>query len=311
MKRSALTTLVGLALAASTLAGTACSDGTTTDTQKAHLEKVKAALYVTPSPVDFGEVPMGDTKDVKVYLKIDMIGNDEYLQFSDVTQSGGLVKVSFPTEGADCEDGTGLGRYYFSCSAIFTLDLTKATARSSGSGTIRLQADLVKNPTFLGSFYVDVPYTWGTPTGTTTTIATTVAPTTAAPTTAAPTTAAPTTVAATTPAGQPSISVSPSGYNFGSVPYSSAAHNFVVTNTGSGTLSFTSFRYAVGGQFFYTIGNSCQGASLRAGQSCTVSIQVSSGGPDISPPPGSHADTMNIVSNGGNASISLSYTTPG
>jgi hypothetical protein len=38
---------------------------------------------------------------------------------------------------------------------------------------------------------------------------------------------------------------------------------------------------------------------------------VSSGGPDISPPPGSHADTMNIVSNGGNASISLSYTTPG
>jgi len=123
-------------------------------------------------------------------------------------------------------------------------------------------------------------------------------------------TAAPTTVPATTPAAPPAIVVSPSEYDFGSVLYSTAPHDFVVTNTGGGTLRFTSFS-AFRDRFFYTIRNTCQGAELSAGQSCFVSIQVSSGGPDISPPPGDHADTMNIVSNGGNASISLRFTTPG
>jgi hypothetical protein len=116
-------------------------------------------------------------------------------------------------------------------------------------------------------------------------------------------------VPVTTPA--PAIAVSPSEYDFGSVLYRTAARDFVVTNTGGGTLRFTSFRFALGDQFFYTSRNTCQGADLAAGQTCIVSIEVSSGGPDISPPPGDHADTMNIESNGGNASISLRFTTPG
>jgi hypothetical protein len=236
---------------------------------------------------------------------------------------------------------------YLSCE--FRVGFTRSSAEegSSGVGTIKLKAKLFTNlnRVLLGDFPIDVPYEWGAPAQTTvpktvpiTTTETTIAKVNTTKTTTVPTnttnplsntttvpfnttnplpntstvassTAAPTTVPVTTPA--PAIAVSPSEYDFGSVLYRTAARDFVVTNTGGGTLRFTSFRFALGDQFFYTSRNTCQGADLAAGQTCIVSIEVSSGGPDISPPPGDHADTMNIESNGGNASISLRFTTPG
>jgi hypothetical protein len=291
---------------------------------------------------------MGSTKDVIVYLKLDeLIGNSEYLQIRNRTSSSGPVTVKFSRKddkgkSVDCEYGK-FGNLYQICQMIFTLNLEATGARSAGEGTIRLEAQLWRDPVELGNFEIEVPYKWGAPvamteTSTTTIVSniaslttiastdkspslttivsntaaiTTVPATTPSLTTIVSSTAAPTTVPATSPAATPAIVVSPSEYDFGSVPYRTAPHNFVVTNTGGGTLRFTSFRFALGDQFFYTTSNNCQGAELAAGQSCTVSIEVSSGGPDISPPPGDHADSLNIVSNGGNASISLRYTTPG
>jgi len=324
-----------------------------TQTRNDYIAAIKATINVSPTPVVFGEVPIGTTKEITVYLKTDRIGNAEYLQFKDRTPSGGPVAVTFSkvldkTYG-DCE-GTTFGKDHFSCKLIFTLNLRAAGASSSGVGKIKLEAELWKNPVQLGSFFIEVPYEWGAlaqttvaetvPINTTeTTIAkvnttkTTTVPinttnpltnTTSVPinTTSVPinttnplpntsTVVSSTAVPTTAPSAPPAIAVSPSEYNFGSVPYRTAPHDFVVTNTGGGTLRFTSFRFALGDQFFYTIRNTCEGAELAAGQSCSVSIEVSSGGPDISPPPGDHADTMNIVSNGGNASISLRFTTPG
>jgi hypothetical protein len=193
------------------------------------------------------------------------------------------------------------------------------------------------NPeTEIGHFYFEVPYEWGGPVQTTVpetvainttipvpinTTETTIAKVNTTKTTSVPinttnsspntsTLASSTAAPTTAPSAPPAIAVSPSEYDFGSVPYRTAPHDFVVTNTGGGILRFTSFS-TFRDQFFYTIRNTCQGAELAAGQTCIVSIEVSSGGPDISPPPGDHADTMNIVSNGGNASISLRFTTPG
>ena len=313
-----------------------------------HIAAIKATINVSPTPVVFGEVTQGTTKEITVYLKTDKIGNDEYLQFKDRTPSGGPVAVTFSKvldkNYGDC-GGTTFGKDHFSCKLIFTLDHRATGASSSGVGKIKLEAELWKNPVQLGNFFIEVPYEWGAlaqttvaetvPINTTeTTISkvnttkTTTVPinttnplpnTTSVPinttnplpntSTVASSTAAPTTVPVTTPA--PAIAVSPSEYDFGSVLYRTAARDFVVTNTGGGTLRFTSFRFALGDQFFYTSRNTCQGADLAAGQTCIVSIEVSSGGPDISPPPGDHADTMNIESNGGNASISLRFTTPG
>ena len=299
-----------------------------------HIAAIKATINVSPTPVVFGEVTQGTTKEITVYLKTDKIGNDEYLQFKDRTPSGGPVAVTFSKvldkNYGDC-GGTTFGKDHFSCKLIFTLDHRATGASSSGVGKIKLEAELWKNPVQLGNFFIEVPYEWGAlaqttvaetvPINTTettiskvnTTKTTTVPINTTNPlpntSTVASSTAAPTTVPVTTPA--PAIAVSPSEYDFGSVLYRTAARDFVVTNTGGGTLRFTSFRFALGDQFFYTSRNTCQGADLAAGQTCIVSIEVSSGGPDISPPPGDHADTMNIESNGGNASISLRFTTPG
>ena len=347
----------------------ACSQPVTTDTQANHLVAVADTIDVSPSPVLFGEVPMGTTKEVSVYLKTVEIGNFEYLRITNTTSSGGLVTVKFykqleQGDSVDCEAGE-FGRKYLSCKMIFTLNLNDAGARSEGVGTITLEAQLWSGPVVLGNFLIEVPYKWGAPVAPTDTSPslTTIVSSTAAPTTVPATspslttivsntsssttiastdtspslttivsntaalttvpdtspslttivssTAAPTTVPATSPAATPAIAVSPSEYDFGSVPYRTAPRDFVVTNSGGGTLRFTSFRFVLGDQFFYTIRNTCQGADLAAGQSCIVSIEVSSGGPDISPPPGDHADTMNIVSNGGTTSISLRYTTPG
>ena len=338
-----------LASLISPLSLAACSQPVTTDTQANHLAAIADTIYVSPSPVLFGEVPMGTTKEVSVYLKTVEIGNFEYLNITNTTSSGGLVTVKFSKQfeqgdSVDCEAGE-FGRKYFSCKMIFTLNLNDAGARSEGVGTITLEAQLWSGPVVLGNFEIAVPYEWGAPvaptdtspslttivsnTSSSTTIAstdtspslTTIVSNTAALTTVPDTspslttivssTAAPTTVPATSPAATPAIAVSPSEYDFGSVPYRTAPRDFVVTNSGGGTLRFTSFRFVLGDQFFYTIRNTCQGADLAAGQSCIVSIEVSSGGPDISPPPGDHADTMNIVSNGGTTSISLRYTTPG
>jgi hypothetical protein len=308
-----------------------------TDTQGKHLEDVKATLTVSPSPVRFGEVPIGTIKYVTLRLELSReIGNDEYLKIESRDRVGLDPVVELGAEfKIICRDEKFGKPGYLSCE--FRVGFTRYSAEegSSGVGTIKLKAKLFTNinRVHLGDFPIDVPYEWGAPAQTTvpetvpinTTVTTTAKVNTTRttiatvntlnplpdPSTAVSSTAAPTTVPVSTPAATPAISISPSEYDFGSVPYRSAARDFVVTNTGSGTLRFTSFRFALGDQFFYTSRNSCQGAELAAGQSCTVSIEVSSGGPDISPPPGDHADTMNIVSNGGNASISLSYTTPG
>jgi hypothetical protein len=120
-------------------------------------------------------------------------------------------------------------------------------------------------------------------------------------------------VATTAPAptGTPALAASPLAHNYGSVQYNAAMFPFTVTNTGGGLLHFSSFRLAAGNtQFFYIGGNSCQGASLAAGQSCVISVGIGATSGDSSPAPGGHADTLTIVSNGGTAAISLSYTTP-
>jgi hypothetical protein len=326
----------------------ACSsDATTeTETQADHLAAIKATINVSPSPVLFGEVPIGTIKYVTMRLELSReIGNGEYLKIASRDRVEGDPVVELGKEfNIICTDEK-FGRFNLSCEFRVGFNRYSAAQGSGGVGTIKLMATLFTeiNRVVLGSFPIDVPYEWGVPTNTTvpetvpinttvpetvpinTTVTTTAKVNTTRttiatvntlnplpdPSTAVSSTAAPTTVPVTRPAATPAISISPSEYDFGSVPYRSAARDFVVTNTGSGTLRFTSFRFALGDQFFYTSRNSCQGAELAAGQSCTVSIEVSSGGPDISPPPGDHADTMNIVSNGGNASISLRFTTPG
>ncbi|CAB4362408.1 unannotated protein [freshwater metagenome] len=110
----------------------------------------------------------------------------------------------------------------------------------------------------------------------------------------------------TTAAAAPTLAVSPSSHDFGtpdpSVPSDSAVFN--ITNTGSGSLSFSSLDYSGAHQYFFAPAVDCQGKTLVSGQSCTVSLSVYTAGPV---PTGVYTASYVIVSNGGTRTITVSF----
>ena len=301
MKRSALTTLVAVGLAAATLVSTACATIAPVLTQSViddATSAVHTSLQISPNPIDFGL----STTTIDVQLRLSSSIQDG---FSIESLESVPTNAALSTDVGTCKPDSVLADVGSSCTLRVGLDRSVSGTPTSGTGTLRATMRVRTDKNFL--MIVDIPYTWGNDSS----APTTSVATTDAPTTAAPTTEAPTTVAATTPPTPPAISVSPTAHNFGSVQDNAAMVPFTVTNTGGGSLRFASFRLGTGNaEFFYVGGNSCQGASLAAGQSCVISVGVGAITSDTSPGPGGHADTLTIKSNGGDATISLSYTTP-
>jgi len=289
------------------LLGVACSNNRT-DTQQSYLEELATKIFFAPNPVSVTDAKLGSLVSTAITVSTT---SDSVLDLSDFRATPAeYASVSVDSCGADYLESDD------PCTMYLVLNLLAAGAPTSGSGVISLSVTDVGGAVDIGPITVELPFSWtATPTTTTTTASTTTVAntsTTTEPSTTA-TDATTSSVATTAPvqSGPPAISVSPSSSNFGSVTYNAAARAFVITNTGGGRLQFSSFGFADGSQFFYVGSNSCQGASLTTGKSCTVKIGVGATTGDSSPPPGPHADTFNIASNGGSAAISLSYTTPG
>src|SRR6185369_16826631 len=108
----------------------------------------------------------------------------------------------------------------------------------------------------------------------------------------------------------PTLSLTASSLVFGSVNVgASASQSLVVSNAGGGTLTLASLSIPSGSPFqgggsgdFVRGGTCIAGTALAAGQTCTVSVVFSPAAA------GAKASTLNIVSNGGNASVALTGT---
>lgn len=73
-------------------------------------------------------------------------------------------------------------------------------------------------------------------------------------------------------AAGPAFSVAPTSYNFGSLTVNqSAATTFVVTNAGTGSLTFSAVTIS-GNAFFTKTSDTCNGQSIAAGATCNVQV---------------------------------------
>ena len=97
-------------------------------------------------------------------------------------------------------------------------------------------------------------------------------------------------------AGGPTVTVSPTSFDFGNVYQgTSKSHGVTLKNTGSSTLQISSISVAAGSgsdATDFTRQSNC-GSSLGAGKSCTITVTFSA-----DDHPGSHLATLNITDNG-------------
>jgi hypothetical protein len=107
-----------------------------------------------------------------------------------------------------------------------------------------------------------------------------------------------------TSAATPHLTVTPSSHGFGTVNTgsSSAPFSFTVTNDGTGTLSLTSETLTGGDSSQFGIDSNTCGASLGAGNSCTVAVKFS---PTTG---GAKSATLHVVSTANNADATLTGT---
>ena len=287
MKRSLLG-FVGL-LAFGVLGTTSCSQS-------------ERSLSATPERYDFGTISPGESKSTVITYT----GRDRGLAPVITLQQNGsdLTLVEQPCSHVELGEG---------CDITVTLQLAADSTEPVGDVAaflvIQLNDEIVNVKLTYTVAGADAPSVTD-PTTTASPSTSAAATSTIAPTTVAEPTTAPAVTTATTAAGPPALSVSTSALEFGSVQYNAAARKVTVTNTGGGTLRFTSFHLAKGTEFLYVGSNSCQGASLSAGRTCSISIGVGATSGDTSPPPGDHSDSLTIASNAGNAVIALHFTTP-
>ena len=106
-----------------------------------------------------------------------------------------------------------------------------------------------------------------------------------------------------TAAAQATLATSATSVNFGAllVGTASAARTVTISNSGQAPLTFTSIKTSGAQSGFITLGGSCATATpVAAGASCTLSLTALAGSA------GNFSASVDLVSNGGNASIGLS-----
>jgi hypothetical protein len=112
-------------------------------------------------------------------------------------------------------------------------------------------------------------------------------------------------------AAQPAITVAPSALSFASQPVAtaSAAQTITVTNSGAASLSVSQIAISqaqlpLGPQSEFTSTDTCVGANITVGQSCTISVRF------VPAATGARSATLTIYANvaGGQATVALSGT---